>query len=321
MRAIESLKDFFNPRNVFERCRLWGVPLWQCPDMIMVFVGALAVTTIILVTLLSQQYQFTEEVLVIVASALAVAFLVAGFLLSVTLEKIAQANHLRAQFLRIVSHQLRSPITAARWALSSLASDVAPTLPESAARMIAIAEDAIGRMRRVAEAVAEVSVAARMQRPQEVFAVQGVLESLSQEFSSAARIAGIPFVSRLEAKTCLIRADRDQIRYVVEVLLDNAMRYSKKGDTVSLGLSCEAKNAVISVHDTGMGIPQKEQKKMFEPFFRTSAAHGMWPGGTGLSLFAAYSIVQAFGGKLSFASQEKRGTTFAITVPRISEKP
>lgn len=314
------MKEFLNPRNAFERCRRWGVPIWQCPDMILLFVGVIAVISIILVTILSQRYQFSEEILVSVASMLAVAFLVAGFLLSVTLEKIAQANHLRAQFLRIVSHQLRSPITAARWALSSLMTDFGPMFPEGASRMISIVEDAVGRMRRVAEAVAEVSIAARMQKPQDTFAVQEVVLALSQEFDSAARIAGIAFVSNIDGKKCFIHADRDQMRYVVEVLLDNAMRYSKKGDTVSLGLTCEEKHVVISVHDTGMGIPVKEQGKIFEPFFRASAAHGVWPGGTGLSLFAAYSIVEALGGKLVFSSQEKRGSTFTITIPRADQK-
>lgn len=317
MPFFRKLVDFLKPESAMERCRRWNLPLWQCPDVIMLGIGALGVGTIAGAWIASARYEFSEELLVVIASVSAAGFLALGFLLSSTLERIGQANFVRTQFLRIASHQLRSPITATRWALSILRTDVVPKLSPDEARYIAIIDEATNRMHKVSEAVAEVSIAARLRPPKETFSLRELVEALGQEFSAPARAGGIRFEVRAGGGMCPVYADRDQMRYVLEVLLDNVLRYTKPGDTALLSFSCR-ENPEVRVRDTGMGIGKEEQEMMLQPFFRGSYAQAAWPGGMGLNLFAAKSIVEALGGTLTFSSQKERGSEFVVSLPRAS---
>lgn len=171
-------------------------------------------------------------------------------------------------------------------------------------------------MRRLADAVSEVAVTERSPRKREIISVHAIVSELADEFGVAARSSGIRFNIRTPAEQCFVRADREEVRYVVEVLLDNALRFTRGSGTVDLVLSCDDKTVRIVVKDTGIGIPEEEQRKIADPFFRTPASYAMWPGGTGLSLFAARSITESLDGKFSFTSAEHKGSEFTIVFPR-----
>lgn len=101
----------------------------------------------------------------------------------------------------------------------------------------------------------------------------------------------------------------------LENLLSNAIKYTPQGGKVTLSASVEGKMAMIHVCDTGIGIPKAEIKSIFKTFFRASNAINSQEMGSGLGLMLTRKLVEKLGGKLSFVSEEGKGTTFCVKMP------
>jgi len=112
-----------------------------------------------------------------------------------------------------------------------------------------------------------------------------------------------------------IKADEEKITLAIKNLLDNAISYTEEKGKVTIKLSKEKDKIHVSVSDTGVGIPAKQQDRVFSKFFRGSNVVKMETDGTGLGLFIAKNIIEAHGGTISFKSKEGEGTTFFIVLP------
>jgi two-component system, OmpR family, phosphate regulon sensor histidine kinase PhoR len=102
---------------------------------------------------------------------------------------------------------------------------------------------------------------------------------------------------------------------VLQNLLDNAIQYTPEGGQIEVSATAEAREAVIAVSDTGIGIPIADQERIFERFYRVDAARSREAGGTGLGLSIAKHIVEAHGGRLWVESAVGRGSKFSFSVP------
>ena len=115
----------------------------------------------------------------------------------------------------------------------------------------------------------------------------------------------------------VVNADRDRIAQVIGNLLSNAIKYSPSGGRVHLRITADERGTHLSVVDEGLGIPAEERARVFEKFFRgADAAAGI--GGTGLGLAVAREIVTSHGGRIEVESEPGRGSTFTVTLPRVS---
>ena len=112
-----------------------------------------------------------------------------------------------------------------------------------------------------------------------------------------------------------IHSDVKMMDLILENLLSNAIKYTPQGGKVTLSASTEGKMALIHVCDTGIGIPKAEIKSIFKSFFRASNAVNSQEMGSGLGLMLTQKLVEKLGGKLSFVSEEGKGTTFCVKLP------
>lgn len=112
-----------------------------------------------------------------------------------------------------------------------------------------------------------------------------------------------------------IHSDVKMVDLILENLLSNAIKYTPQGGKVTLSASVEGKMALIHVCDTGIGIPKAEIKSIFKSFFRASNAVNSQEMGSGLGLMLTQKLVEKLGGKLSFVSEEGKGTTFCVKLP------
>lgn len=122
----------------------------------------------------------------------------------------------------------------------------------------------------------------------------------------------------LSLETCpqqQIHTDLKMMDLILENLLSNAIKYTPQGGKVTLSASVEGKTALIHVCDTGIGIPKAEVKSIFKSFFRASNAVDSQEMGSGLGLMLTQKLVEKLQGKLTFATEEGKGTTFSVTLP------
>ena len=109
--------------------------------------------------------------------------------------------------------------------------------------------------------------------------------------------------------------DIEKIQLAIQNLLDNALHYTKKGGKVTVEIWHDTKEVRVSFTDTGIGIPQEQQQRVFEKFFRAVNARMVDTDGSGLGLYLVHNIVEAHGGKVWFESEEGKGSTFTFSLP------
>jgi two-component system, OmpR family, sensor histidine kinase CiaH len=114
----------------------------------------------------------------------------------------------------------------------------------------------------------------------------------------------------------MVMGDRDQVRQVLVILLDNAVRYTPAGGRIHVQAREDGKEAVLTVHDTGIGIPEEALPRVFERFYRADDARNRQSGGVGLGLAIARELVTRHSGRISVTSTEGAGSTFTVRLPR-----
>lgn len=140
--------------------------------------------------------------------------------------------------------------------------------------------------------------------------------SLAEEIVTAWRIRADGHVVRLQLpeETVIARVDRTRVRRALSNLLDNAVKYSPPGSEVLLSVAREGADAVLSVRDRGVGIPEADLPHVFERFRRAANVRESVEG-TGLGLVAVRQIAEAHGGSVQVESAEGRGSTFTLRLP------
>jgi signal transduction histidine kinase len=114
----------------------------------------------------------------------------------------------------------------------------------------------------------------------------------------------------------MVMGDREQLRQVLVILLDNAVRYTPAGGRIHVQAREDGKEAVLTVHDTGIGIPEEALPQVFERFYRADDARNRQSGGVGLGLAIARELVTRHSGRISVTSTEGAGSTFTVRLPR-----
>jgi two-component system OmpR family sensor kinase len=120
----------------------------------------------------------------------------------------------------------------------------------------------------------------------------------------------------VSAEPVAVTGDADRLREVVTNLITNAIRYNVQGGKVDVTLAAQKDQATLTVVDTGIGIPEKDQAQLFERFYRVDKARSREVGGSGLGLAISKWIIEAHGGTISFSSRENAGSTFTARLPR-----
>jgi signal transduction histidine kinase len=119
----------------------------------------------------------------------------------------------------------------------------------------------------------------------------------------------------VKAEPIVVQGDRDRIEQVLMNLIDNAIKYSPKGGEIDLAVSVRDREAVVSVADSGVGIPREKQTNVFQRFY---SAHTSTPydyGGMGVGLYISKEIIARHGGRMWFDSEEGKGSTFYFSLP------
>lgn len=224
-------------------------------------------------------------------------------------------NQERIWFARMTHHQLRAPLAAIQGVLDAL--PYAGPLNEKQLELISRSS------RRITDAfdmIRDLLDLAAAQRPLEEEAKEEVV--LQEALRSAVEIAreravakNVHFSSRLPAETIKLRGYAADIDRIFSNLLDNAIKYTPSGGNVTLTVNRGHGDVKLEVIDTGIGIGEEEQEKVFEGFYRTQNAKATGEIGTGLGLSIVKRLVERWGGSIALTSSQGKGTSVTITLP------
>ncbi|MBI3242001.1 MAG: HAMP domain-containing histidine kinase [Chloroflexi bacterium] len=220
----------------------------------------------------------------------------------------------RRDFVANVSHELKTPLTSIQ-GFSQAILDGAAADPEAVRRAATIINDEADRMRRSVEGLLDLARldAGQSALHREPTDLATVLTSMTEKLSLRAAEKKIVLRAQIDPLPSMV-ADPDRLAQVFANLLDNALKYTPSGGTVTLTAKLEAGWATVAVTDTGSGIPVEDLPHIFERFYRVekSKAAGR---GYGLGLAITKEIVQAHGGAISAESVSGLGTKFTVRLP------
>jgi two-component system sensor histidine kinase BaeS len=227
--------------------------------------------------------------------------------------RLSESEELSRNFLMSVSHELRTPLTAIRGHVSALRDGVfedeaarrrsLDVVAEEGTRLERLVGDVLDLAkldaRRFALLREEVDMRVLCERARDAFATAAEARELTLELST---VDGVVLVT-----------DGDRILQIVSNLLGNAIQWTPAGGTVGLALSATSGEVLVTVTDTGPGIPPEDRERIFRPFWSGHGGHG---GGTGLGLTIASELASALGGRLEVEGAPGGGARFVLVLPR-----
>jgi two-component system sensor histidine kinase/response regulator len=238
-------------------------------------------------------------------------------------ERLRELDRLKDEFVALVSHELRTPLTSIRGYLELVLEEEDPLTDEQRQFLGVVERNA----HRLLALVGDLLFLAQIEAGKLSLEVGAVdLAAIAAESVETARPLaedkGIT-VTLAAGPLALIAGDRARLAQLLDNLISNGIKFTPAGGRVDVRVRGERGQAVIEVRDTGMGIPSDEQEHLFERFFRTAKATEQAIPGTGLGLAISKAIVQAHGGRITFASSEDSGTTFRVSIPirQLAPKP
>jgi len=231
-----------------------------------------------------------------------------------TIDELRRLSALRADFVSLVSHELRSPMAAVIGAARTLQERWRSLTPEHREAFLALIADETNRL---AALIGDVLDTSRIEAGTFSYSFSDVdLVRLVEDAVAIAAIGQDEVRVRAEVTGALpvVRGDRERLRQVVANLIENAIKYSPVGDEVEVKAIRDDGVVRISVSDHGPGIPLDQQRLIFEKFGRADMPGSSRPG-TGLGLFIARSIAEAHGGTVDVRSRPDAGSIFTLTLP------
>jgi len=231
------------------------------------------------------------------------------------LAKARDLAKLKDEFVFIASHELRTPVTAIRGFLQMVKADT-KTLPASVKENLGYMSQASDHLGQLINDLLEISRAdaGRMQVETKPMDIVPITKEIIQEALPQAKNSDISITFDVDKKTGPAMIDDKKFKEVVMNLLSNAIKYNRKGGKVKVGIKPLHGKMIVEVTDNGYGISKDQQKRIFEKFFRAQNHNTGDVLGTGLGLFLTKMIVEKMGGKISFTSQEGKGTTFTVSL-------
>ena len=221
----------------------------------------------------------------------------------------------RNEFLASISHELRTPLTYVKGY-----ADVArrPNIAEEErAKYLSIIYEEAEHMQKLVKDLFELAKMDQhsFQIKKEPTSLCLFLKKIYEKMYPAFRTKHMSLVYRCE-ENVTVHIDQQRFEQVMMNLLDNALKYSRQGSTVSIDVKTEKKNVILIISDEGIGIPEKDLPHIFERFYRVDKSRSRTGGGTGLGLAIAKEIIEAHSGSIHAISQFGKGTSIIITLPR-----
>lgn len=234
-------------------------------------------------------------------------------------EKLRELDDQKSKFISVAAHQLRTPLSAIRWSLGYLLSERAGKMTEEQETFLHQTYDSTVRLVHLVNDLLGID---RMRGGRTVFtlapidlhdAVKSVLTDLAP--NAHRHGVSIKIENHLQADA-LALADAVQLRLVLQNVIENAVEYTRTGGSVDVTLTEEGNMLSVSIKDTGIGIPDDQQGKIFKQFFRARNAIKVKTEGSGLGLSLVQETLERMRGTITFTSRENEGSVFILTLPR-----
>ncbi len=238
------------------------------------------------------------------------------------LERVSELSQLKANFISNISHELRTPLTHIKGYVELLITESLGPLTEEQRHALQVSQQSTGKLESLIEDLIMVSLASRgeMSIKQETVDICRLVNLAIKSHALQAQERGVNLQTRIGENVPFVQADSQKIAWVLHQLIDNGVKFTPSEGNVVVGVKREGDHLVIvSVTDTGIGIPANRLEDIFEPFHQLDSSTTRRYGGTGLGLSLVRQIIEAHGSMLEVQSAEGRGSLFKFPLLAAAE--
>jgi signal transduction histidine kinase/NO-binding membrane sensor protein with MHYT domain/DNA-binding response OmpR family regulator len=228
-----------------------------------------------------------------------------------------EIDQMKNEFISTVSHELRTPLTSIRGSLGLIIGGAMGAAPKEMQSLLQIASNNSERLVRLINDILDTEKieAGKMVYHFAIGNISKLVEIAVVDNKSYADKYHVNYKINESIPDAVVMMDADRIRQVLDNLLSNAAKFSNPGNTVYVSIMLKERSIVIAVADTGRGIPEEFQSRIFSKFYQADSSDVREKGGTGLGLSICKSIIESHNGKIWFVSKPGLGTTFYVSLP------
>jgi signal transduction histidine kinase len=238
--------------------------------------------------------------------------------------QLAELDRLKAEFVSVASHEIKTPLSVIRGYVSLLADGIYGDVNDSQKKTLEAVSDQVDRLTRLVHRLLDISrfEAGGGRLELRRINVRDFLEELTSGFRVLAFQNGIDFSVHVSDDTPVnLEGDADRLNEVLGNILSNAFKFTERGGRITADVRRDGTGVAIEVRDTGVGIPADKLPKIFEKFYQVDNSAQPRSVGSGLGLAIAREIVEAHGGTIGAESEVGKGTTFCVTLPERPPAP
>lgn len=305
-----NLKEILWELNWPAQAKKYGIPLWQHPQFLFLVNGILIILLDLSIYLISLRF-FSPEIAALIVLFFTIGFLIISYLLTHTSDRLLEINRLKSEFLDIVLHEIRNPITAFSWVLEVL---MTKERDNEKQEYLQILKENTKKIQNLIKDLVIVSREefAKIPSQKSVFSLEEITKEVLKDFEKQILSKNLKISLNVSPIPKII-SEPEKIKIVISNLLENAILYSSEGGKIAIDLFEEKNKAVFQIIDNGRGIPKEDQRFIFQKFFRAKNSKDVE--GTGLGLYICKTILQKLKGQIGFQSEEGKGSKFYFSLP------
>ncbi|MFH1509814.1 MAG: HAMP domain-containing sensor histidine kinase [Candidatus Nealsonbacteria bacterium] len=313
-----TFREILEQLNLKKQCRKYGLSLWQCPQFLFLLMGIVIIFSSLTTYAIGTKYIEDPYIVALAVIFTTLILLIIATTISKNFERLAETNKMKSEFVNVVSHQLRSPLSNLKWALEFIMnSSESKDISKKHLEYINILKENTDRM---SELVSDLLTVSRIEQGKlptsiEKVSLGKIVQKIIKEVEIFIKASNATIFLKIDDNLPEISLDISQIKLAIENVLDNAIRYSDEKGKINIKINKKDNYLYLEIKDSGVGIPSSDQKYIFQKFFRSGNALRHKTEGSGLGLYIAKSIVEKNGGKLKFKSEEGKGSTFWFILP------
>ena len=242
--------------------------------------------------------------------------------LNEALRRLSELSQMKANFVANISHELRTPLTHVKGYIELLVTESLGSITEEQRHALQVSQRATAKLESIIDDLIMFSLASRgeMSMRLDKVDIRRIVALAAKSALPKAEERGVKVLVSALDNIPFVQADSEKIGWVINQFLDNGIKFTPTGGSVVISLKEEGSNLVlVSVTDTGVGIPPSRLKEIFEPFHQLDGSSTRHFGGTGLGLSLVRQIVEAHGSLLDVKSVEGKGTTFKFPLLAVSD--
>lgn len=241
--------------------------------------------------------------------------------LNEALQRLSELSQMKANFVANISHELRTPLTHIKGYLELMITESLGSISEEQRHGLQVSQRAAGRLEGLIDDLIMFSLNTRGEMSMKLGQVdiRRLVTLAVKSATSKAEERNVQLTLSTVEQAPSVQADPEKIGWVLNQLLDNAIKFTPSGGSVTVSIKTEANNLIhVSITDTGIGIPAHRLAEIFEPFHQLDGSSTRHYGGTGLGLSLVRQIVEAHGSLLDVQSVEGKGSTFKFPLLAVS---